>query len=88
MFTLKQGENSFTKYFARVKRLCNDLSSMEPPCKCLCDDKLRAIANINRDIIIKFLNDLNSQYNLVRNQIFLMDPMSAMSKIYAMLFTN
>lgn len=53
----------------RVKMLCNDLAFLEPPRKCVYDDKVRSTGKNNRDNLIKFLNGLNEQYNLVRNQI-------------------
>lgn len=83
MFTLKQGDESLTKFYARVKKLCNDLTSIEPFYKCVFGNKPRAMAKQNRDNLIKCLNGLNPEYSHVKDQILLMDPMPSMSKAHS-----
>lgn len=84
-FNMRQGDFPLTKYYTSMKRLCEDIVALEPPCKCKCDDKERVLAKSNRDSLIKFLNGLDDQYNIVRNHMLLMDLMSSMIKAYTML---
>lgn len=49
---------------------------------------MSALAKNDMENLVKFLNDLNYQYELVRNQILLVNPMPSIGKDYNMLLQN
>lgn len=79
---MKQGNSSMTKYFNKLKRLCEELNSRfeHPICDCgameNCNCDLRnKLQNLeSRNNLMRFLMGLTNAYEYLHNQILSMDP--------------
>ncbi|XP_021611659.1 uncharacterized protein LOC110614434 [Manihot esculenta] len=78
-------ENQFVSvYFTKLKRLWDELGSIEmlPTCNCRAS---RAIAEItNRNRLIQFLMDLNEAFGSVRDQVLGMESLPIVKKAHSM----
>ncbi|XP_021626177.1 uncharacterized protein LOC110625005 [Manihot esculenta] len=78
-------ENAFVSvYFTKLKRLWDELGSVETLPTCTCGAS-RAIADIaNRNKLMQFLMGLNEVFGSVRDQVLGMDPLPTVNKAYSM----
>ncbi|CAL0299836.1 unnamed protein product [Lupinus luteus] len=85
--TYKQGNLGVGQYFSHIKGLWQELDNFRtmPPCSCNCT--LAPIVRTYRenDYVICFLKGLNDQYESVRSQIMLMDPLPTINKAFSLL---
>ncbi|XP_021629688.1 uncharacterized protein LOC110627652 [Manihot esculenta] len=81
---IAQENASVSVYFTKLKRLWDELGSMETLPTCTCGAS-RAIAEItNRNKLMQFLMGLNEVFGSVRDQILGMDPLPTVNKAYSM----
>ncbi|GAU38555.1 hypothetical protein TSUD_320270 [Trifolium subterraneum] len=89
IYTLKQGDNSISAYYTKMKKLWQELDNFRPIPQSNCVYNCAAIAKMKEykdsDQVIRFLKGLNEQYYAVRSQIMLMDPLPTISKVYSLL---
>ncbi|KAG8661060.1 hypothetical protein MANES_02G221321v8 [Manihot esculenta] len=71
-------------YFIHLKRLWDELRSIEvlPPCSCGASKAIDDMNNRNR--LMQFLMELNENFDSVRNQILVLDPLPSMNRAYSM----
>lgn len=77
---VRQGDMTLTEYYSKVQKLMSELDIIEPViiCNCCtCEFKGESLGRINRDRMIQFVNGLNDKYEVVRNQLLLIDSMSS-----------
>ena len=88
--SLKQGDQSVTKYFTELKILWDELDVFRPTptCRCAVQRDCGAFQEMknqsNSDHAIRFLRGLSEQFSDVRSQIMLLDPLPSMNKIFSL----
>ncbi|XP_021598932.1 uncharacterized protein LOC110604958 [Manihot esculenta] len=81
---ISQENQSVSVYFTKLKRLWDELRSVEPLPTCTCGAS-RAIAEItNRNRLMQFLMGLNKAFASVRDQVLGMDHLPTVNKAYSM----
>ncbi|XP_019460080.1 PREDICTED: uncharacterized protein LOC109359841 [Lupinus angustifolius] len=91
IYTYKQGNLSIAAYHNHIKGLWQELDNFRPIPGCSCTH--RCICNLiptirgykENDYVICFLNGLNDQYEGLRSQIMLMDPLPTINKAFYLL---
>ncbi|KAK2417679.1 hypothetical protein QL285_039952 [Trifolium repens] len=77
IYTLKQGDNSISTYYTKMKKLRHELVNFcpipEPNCLNNCSVILKMKQYRDYDQAIRFLKGFNEQYSHVRAQIMLMN---------------
>lgn len=81
----KQNNLSLTSYYSQLHNLMNELENMEPKNRCICDARYDVTETKERDRMIQFVNGLNDSYEVVKNQILLIDPLPSMSRAYGLI---
>ena len=87
---LHQGEVSITDVFTQLKMLWDQLQSYSPFPSCAYG---KCVYNVNKRLtelqvrksVMKFLIGVNDSFSQVRTQVLLMDPLSSLNKLYALL---
>ncbi|KAG8660953.1 hypothetical protein MANES_02G207050v8 [Manihot esculenta] len=71
-------------YFIHLKRLWDELGSIEvlPPCSCGASKAIDDMNNRNR--LMQFLMELNEIFDPVRDQILVLNPLPSMNRAYSM----
>ncbi|MCI30261.1 retrovirus-related pol polyprotein from transposon TNT 1-94, partial [Trifolium medium] len=89
-----QDSRSVTEFFSALKILWEELELYLPipvctcPVKCSCESMRSARNNHNLMYVIRFLTGLNSQFDIVKSQILLMDPLPPLNKIFSMVIQH
>ncbi|WVZ04925.1 hypothetical protein V8G54_018271 [Vigna mungo] len=87
--SIKQGNTSISKYFSKLRVIWDELECYRPylSCTCLsacsCKALTESIKRKQQDHIMQFLGGLNDQYNAVRTNILMMDPLPPISKVFS-----
>ncbi|XP_058005416.1 uncharacterized protein LOC131181386 [Hevea brasiliensis] len=82
--SISQGNGSVAKYFTRLKKLWDELASIECLTACSCG-VAKEIADItDRNKLMQFLMGLDESFEQARNQILLTDPLPSINKAYSM----
>jgi len=87
---LKQGSKSVLEYFTKMKTLWEELNSHRPMsnCTCLvvcrCESMCSARLHRIEDQVIQFLTGLNDNFNVIKSQVLLMDPLPTINKVYSL----
>ncbi|KAE9592897.1 putative retrotransposon gag domain, gag-polypeptide of LTR copia-type [Lupinus albus] len=91
IYTYQQGNLSIGAYHTHIKGLWQELDNFRPISACSCTHRCRCslIPTIKgykeNDYVICFLNGVNDQYEGVRSQIMLMDPLPSVNKAFSLL---
>ncbi|GAU37803.1 hypothetical protein TSUD_276210, partial [Trifolium subterraneum] len=89
IYTLKQGDNSISSYYTKMKKLWQELDNFRPIPENSCHDACQAVVKMREyrdsDQVIRFLKGLNDNYSAVRSQIMLMEPLPNIGKVYSLL---
>ena len=84
---LYQGSDIVAVYYTKLKRLWDEISDMfdVPVCTCLetCPSILKTQASDQRKKLMQFLMYLNDEYEAIREQILLIDPLPTVNKAYS-----
>lgn len=78
---MKQGSKSVLEYFTEMKTLWEELNSHRPMPHCTCPHPCRCTAMREarcyrlEDQVIQFLTGLNDQFNVVKTQVLMPDPL-------------
>lgn len=91
---LIQGALFVPEYFNKLKRIWDELQSLEgfPDCSCgaltACTcEILKKVAEIEtRNRVMQFLMGLNDDFDAARNRILTLDPLPNLNKVYSMIF--
>jgi len=87
---LKQGSKTVLDYFTEIKTLWEELNSNRPmphctcahPCRCATMREARNYRLENQ--VIQFLTGLNDQFNVVKTQVLMLDPLPSINKVYSL----
>ncbi|KAL2230364.1 UNVERIFIED_CONTAM: hypothetical protein Sindi_1630800 [Sesamum indicum] len=71
-------------YFTRLKKLWDELTSLDPLPSCTCGASKKLSERITSSQLMQFLMGLSDVYNHVRNQVLLMDLLPTVGKAYSM----
>ncbi|XP_010544634.1 PREDICTED: uncharacterized protein LOC104817234 [Tarenaya hassleriana] len=85
--SLRQGTLDIAKYYTALSTIWEELKTVRInhrcTCgKCTCQVDKRWIDEFESDFVIDFLYGLNNEYESVRNQITMMDPMPDIQRVY------
>jgi len=71
IYTLKQGENSISSYYTKMKKLWQELDNFRPIPTSNCVNDCKALAKMREyrdsDQVIHFLKGLSEQFSAVRS---------------------
>lgn len=87
--SIKQGDMNITDYFTKLRTIWDELESYraDPVCtcasKCGCDALVEVKKRKDQDRIMEFMRGLNDQYNHVRSNILMMDPLQSINKAFS-----
>lgn len=90
LHSIKQGDSSLSTYFTDLKILWDELEFLRPTPSCTCSPRCSCSLSSavqrykHSEYITCFLKGLNENYNNVRTQILLMDPLPSLSKAYSL----
>lgn len=87
---LKQGSKYVLDYFIEMHTLWEELNSHRPmphcacphPCRCAAAREARNFRLENQ--VIQFLTRLNDQFTVIKTQVFMMDPLPSINKVYSL----
>jgi hypothetical protein len=94
IYSLRQESRSVTEFFSALKILWEELELYTPiptcTCRiqCGCQAMRSARANHNLMHVIRFLTGLNDQFDVVKSQILLMEPLPSLNKIFSMVIQH
>ncbi|KAL0417015.1 UNVERIFIED_CONTAM: hypothetical protein Slati_3533400 [Sesamum latifolium] len=82
--SVSQGNLSISAYYAKLKRLWDELLCLRPMPQCECGTS-KILADMNQsNQLMEFLMGLHDSFDHVRNQILLMEPLPSVNKAYSM----
>jgi hypothetical protein len=87
---MKQGSRSVLEYFTEMKTLWEELNSHRPMPHCTCPHPCRCAAMREarqfrlEDQVMQFLTGLNDQFNVVKTQILMLDPLPSINRVYSL----
>ncbi|WVY96836.1 hypothetical protein V8G54_028987 [Vigna mungo] len=87
--SIKQGETFISEYFSKLRVIWDELECYRPDlsCTCIpacsCKALTESIERMQQNQIMQFLGGLNDQYNAVRTNILMMDPLPPISKVFS-----
>ncbi|XP_019189874.1 PREDICTED: uncharacterized protein LOC109184333 [Ipomoea nil] len=90
IYNMKQGLMSVSDYYTKSRTLWEEMNTLRPLpiCKCnprcACDlvDEIRKERDV--DQVIRFLQGLNDDYNSLKSNILVLDPLPEVYKVYVM----
>ncbi|KAL5810759.1 hypothetical protein ACOSQ3_027484 [Xanthoceras sorbifolium] len=85
---LNQDQNPVSIYFTKLKTIWEELSNYRPTCccgKCTCGGVKNLNDHYQIEYIMSFLMGLHDSFSQVRGQLLLMDPMSPINKVFALI---
>ncbi|KAG8657892.1 hypothetical protein MANES_03G091160v8 [Manihot esculenta] len=82
----KQGSNSVTEYYTSLKKKWDELLCLAPLPVC-CETGTAIIDYDNNRRLMQFLMGLGDEYDNVKNQILLQDPLPSINKAYSMIMS-
>jgi len=89
MVSTRQGDQSITDYFTKLRVIWDELESYKPyptcSCnsKCVCDAFTSVMERKQQDHVMQFLRGLNDQFSIVRSNVLTMDPLPNISKVFS-----
>nr|KYP49699.1 hypothetical protein KK1_028567 [Cajanus cajan] len=88
--SIKQVDRTISCYFTELKILWEELESLRPTptctsdVRCLCDLSTKVKDYKDTEYVICFVKGLNDQYNTVKSQILIMDPLLVINKVFSL----
>jgi len=89
MASIKQGDQSIIDYFTKLRVIWDELESYRPDLtcscnpKCVCDALTSVMERKQQDYIKQILRGLNDQFNIVRSNVLMMDPLPNIAKVFS-----
>ena len=80
---IKQGDSSVTKYFANLKKLCQEIDlydTIEPLCT-NCDLKYKK--KVQKDCVFAFLTGLNHDFDEAKGRVMSRNPFPSINEAFA-----
>ncbi|KAL0355837.1 UNVERIFIED_CONTAM: Copia protein [Sesamum radiatum] len=83
--SMTQGNMSVAVYFTKLKKLWDELASLDPTPSCSCGAGKKISEKTASNQLLQFLMGLSDAYDHVRSQVLLMDPLPTVGKTYSMI---
>ncbi|XP_065879703.1 uncharacterized protein [Euphorbia lathyris] len=83
--SLNQGGMSLVDFFNKMKRMWDEYAIVKPPIACSCEARKLVQEQVQEEQLMQFLSGLNPEFDHVRDQILLMDPLPPVNRAYSML---
>ncbi|XP_065865575.1 uncharacterized protein [Euphorbia lathyris] len=84
--SLSQGNLSLVDYFNKIKRRWDELAEIKPLLSCTCGEARRqAQDQLEEEQLMQFLSGLHIDFDNVREQILIQEPLPSVNKAYSML---
>ncbi|XP_075080586.1 uncharacterized protein LOC142166071 [Nicotiana tabacum] len=80
--SLKQGTESVTSYFSKMKDLWDELDILTPLPSCDCEESRPYVEHLVRQRLLQFLMGLNESYSQVRSNILQRRPVLSVNQAY------
>uniref|UniRef100_A0A803NUC2 Retrotransposon gag domain-containing protein n=1 Tax=Cannabis sativa TaxID=3483 RepID=A0A803NUC2_CANSA len=84
LITLRQGDDSVSSNFTKLKCMWNEIQELRPRIPCTCAASIDNLAFLNQEQVLQFLTGLNESFFPVCAQILLIDPFPSFSKVFSM----
>ncbi|CAA0837804.1 Unknown protein [Striga hermonthica] len=81
----RQGQQSISVYYTKLKALWDELSSYHGPLTCSCGGLEQLKKMDEKERVMQFLMGLNESYAAVRGQILLMQPLPDTRRVYSLI---
>jgi len=81
--SLKQGTDSVTVYYSKLRDLWDELDVLVPSPLCSCDEARPYIDHLSQQRLLMFLMGLNESYSHVRSDILLKSTVPTVNQAYA-----
>ncbi|XP_069147179.1 uncharacterized protein [Solanum lycopersicum] len=89
---LVQGTNNIAGYFTKLKRLWDELGSLDShdkcTCFCVCEGKQKVEKSLEDEMLIQFLMGLNDRYAQARGNILMMNPLPNVNIAYSLILQD
>ncbi|XP_049348559.1 uncharacterized protein LOC125813119 [Solanum verrucosum] len=89
---LVQGTNNIAGYFTKLKRLWDELVSLDSQdkctCVCICEGKQKLEKSVEAEMLIQFLMGLNDTYAQARGNILMMNPLPNINVAYSLILQD
>ncbi|XP_009768220.1 uncharacterized protein LOC107810325 isoform X2 [Nicotiana tabacum] len=90
--SISQGSSDVSGYFTRIKRLWDEMESLDADsycvCECTCGDKHKMIKREQNQKLMQFLMGLNEAYSNARGNILMMESLPDISKAYSLIIQD
>lgn len=90
--SLVQGNNDVAGYFTKLKRLWDELDSLDLlsscSCVCTCEGKGKLIKSLEDQRLVQFLMGLNDTYTQARGTILMINPLPSINSAYALVLQD
>ncbi|XP_047267100.1 uncharacterized protein LOC107867203 isoform X2 [Capsicum annuum] len=81
--TLRQGMDSVTTYYSKMKDACHELDIMAPLPHCDCEESRAYLEHLRSQRLLQFLMVLNESFNQIRSNILARAPVITVNEAYA-----
>ncbi|XP_009776502.2 uncharacterized protein [Nicotiana sylvestris] len=81
--TLRQGTDSVTSYFSKMKALWDELDILAPLPSCDCKESRPYVDHLVRQRLLQFLMGLNESYSQIRSNILQRRPVFTINQAYS-----
>jgi len=85
MSNVSQGTNDIATYFTKVKSLWDELDDLDEIPLCTCNSIAKLLKREQNKKLLQFPMGLNDDYNSVRGNILMMNPLPSIGQVYSML---
>lgn len=83
LYMFKQGTLSVSEYFTQLKVFWEELDNCRSIPRCRCDAMAELKKFKHDDCVMRFVMGLNDDFNLIRTQILMMDPLPALNRAFS-----
>ncbi|XP_068307553.1 uncharacterized protein [Pyrus communis] len=80
----RQGQQSVSAYYTKMKALWDELASSHDPLTCTCEGLKQLAEREEKERVMQFLMGLNDSYATVRRLILMMSPLPDTRKVHAL----
>lgn len=84
LYTEKSDHSSISSYFAKLKLLWDEFSSLRYPTKFDCPSFKKYAEFDQQQKLLQFLLGLNESYSGIKSQILLMNPLTIVNQAYSL----
>lgn len=89
---LIQGTSNIAGYFTKLKRLWDEINSLNTNvkcnCVCMCEGKQKLQKSLEDERIIQFLMGLNDTYSQARGNILMINPLPVINLAYSLILQD